>query len=82
MKRPESISSLLDGIITRKKWSRKLDLHQVFVFWKEAVGDDVARWARPSIIRGLVLWIAVVDSVWMQQPYMQWAKGDVRGLLL
>lgn len=71
MKKPESINSLLDGIIARKKWSGKLDLHQVFFFWEEVVGRDIALWARPSIIRGRILWIAVVDSVWMQQLYMQ-----------
>lgn len=71
MKKPEPISSLLDGIIGRKKWSHKLDLHQVFTFWPEIVGDDVARWARPQLIRGKVLWISVVDSMWMQQLYMQ-----------
>ncbi|MFP3983869.1 MAG: DciA family protein [Desulfurivibrionaceae bacterium] len=71
MKKPEPISSLLAGIIGRKKWSHKLDLHRVFTFWPEIVGDDVACWARPHLIRGNVLWISVVDSMWMQQLYMQ-----------
>ncbi|MFO7761822.1 MAG: DUF721 domain-containing protein [Desulfobia sp.] len=71
MKKPRSLGSLLDDIISRRKWTNKFDLHKVFGFWPEVVGRDVARWAVPSIIRGRILWISVVDSVWMQQLYMQ-----------
>ncbi len=71
MRKPQSIGSLLDGLIARKEWTHKFKLHQVFLFWTDVVGEDVARWAKPSIIRGRILWISVIDSVWMQQLYMQ-----------
>jgi len=61
------LGSLLNAVISQRDWQRRLWLHQVFVFWPEVVGREIAQHARPEVIRGDVLWLAVADSTWMQQ---------------
>ena len=71
MKYPQSIRSLIADLADRKNWSRKLKLYHVFEIWNALVGEDLARRARPHLIRGTVLWLNVCDSVWMQQLHLQ-----------
>jgi hypothetical protein len=61
------LGSLLTGVFREKNWQWRLGLHQVFLFWDEVVGADIAAHAQPEVIRGDVLWLMVSDSVWMQQ---------------
>ena len=65
------IATLLSGIIKDRDWQKILNRHRVFEFWDKAVGKDIAAHARPKFIRGLVLWVDVSDSVWMQQLHLQ-----------
>jgi len=67
----EKSAEILNSLLVRKKWRKRIDLHQVFLFWEEAVGEDIAAHAAPGVIRGTVLWIGVSDSVWMQQLHLQ-----------
>ena len=69
--RPTAIEHLLGAVFEQKKWRAKLELHRVFAFWEEAVGQEIAAVARPALIRGHVLWVQVADSVWMQQLHLQ-----------
>jgi len=69
--RPEKINSLLAGLFRQSGWQDKLDLHAVFSFWDEMVGKRISEQARPSVIRGTVLWVLVSDPVWMQQLHLQ-----------
>jgi hypothetical protein len=64
---PAELGSLLSSILTQKHWQQRLQIHQVFVFWDELVGPEIARQAQPQVIRGDVLWVAVSSSIWMQQ---------------
>jgi len=66
----EKASDILKSLLAGRKWQKRIDLHQVFLFWNEAVGQDIAAHAEPEIIRGTVLWIRVTDSVWMQQLHL------------
>lgn len=69
-RRIEKAADILRSLLAGKKWQRRIDLHQVFLFWEEAVGRDIAAHAEPEVIRGTVLWIKVSDSVWMQQLHL------------
>ena len=64
---PSDMGSLLASVLQQKDWQRRLRLHQVFLFWEEVVGSEIARHAQPHVIKGDVLWLAVTDSIWMQQ---------------
>ena len=71
MPSPITLARLLDDMISRKNWSKKIKQHTVFELWPEVVEKDIAQRTCPSVIRGSVLWIRVSDSVWMQQLHLQ-----------
>lgn len=71
MSSPVILARLLDDMIRRKNWSKKIKQHTVFDLWPEVVGKDIAQRTYPYIIRGSILWIRVSDSVWMQQLHLQ-----------
>lgn len=64
---PTGLEDLIPDLIARKSWQARLQLHQVFIFWDDVVGPDIARRAQPQVIKGTVLWVGVSDSAWMQQ---------------
>lgn len=66
-KGPEEVGNLLNALFQRRNWQRRLGLHSLFSFWDEVVGEELACRAQPDLIRGMVLWVRVSDSVWMQQ---------------
>ena len=71
---PEKIirmDSLLAELFKKRQWDKRLALHAVFLDWPKVVGPEIAERTEPLVIRGAVLWIAVSDSVWMQQLHLQ-----------
>ena len=71
---PEKIirmDSLLAELFKKRQWDKRLALHAVFRNWLQVVGQEIAERTEPQVIRGTVLWIAVSDSVWMQQLHLQ-----------
>lgn len=64
---PTNLGSLLTSVFRQKDWQRRLGLHQVFLFWADVVGTEIAKHAEPQVIKGDTLWLAVSDSIWMQQ---------------
>lgn len=64
---PTGLGDLLSGLVVSRSWQSRLRLHQVFTFWNDVVGPDIARHAQPQVIRGAVLWVGVSDAIWMQQ---------------
>jgi hypothetical protein len=76
---PTDLGSLLASVLTQKDWQRRLRLHQLFLFWDEVVGREIARHAQPQVIKGDVLWLAVTDSIWMQQ--LQFERHHILELL-
>jgi len=70
MSKPTPIRTLLASLIATKGWEGRVELHQVFTFWDELLGADIARQAQPHVIRKTVLWVRVSDSVWMQQLHL------------
>ncbi len=69
------LGSLLTGVFQKKNWQRRMGLHQVFLFWDNVVGTEIAAHAQPKVIKGDVLWLNVSDSVWMQ--HLQFEKLTV-----
>ncbi|HCC53678.1 MAG TPA: DUF721 domain-containing protein [Desulfobulbaceae bacterium] len=65
------IDSLFAELFKKKQWDKRLGLHAVFLDWPQVVGPEIAERTEPQVIRGTVLWIAVSDSVWMQQLHLQ-----------
>ncbi len=65
------IDSLFVELFKKRQWDKRLALHAVFRNWPQVVGSEIAERTEPQVIRGTVLWIAVSDSVWMQQLHLQ-----------
>ncbi|MFA6498093.1 MAG: DUF721 domain-containing protein [Desulfurivibrionaceae bacterium] len=65
------IDSLFAELFKKRQWDKRLALHAVFRNWPQVVGPEIAERTEPQVIRGTVLWIAVSDSVWMQQLHLQ-----------
>ena len=65
------IDSLFAELFKKRQWDKRLALHAVFRNWPQVVGLEIAERTEPQVIRGTVLWIAVSDSVWMQQLHLQ-----------
>lgn len=70
-KNPVRLNKLLNIFFQQKKWDRRLALHELFCFWDDTVGEEIAAQAQPSHIRGDILWVAVSEPVWMQQLHLQ-----------
>ena len=64
---PENIASLIGGLVNDRNWQSRFELHEVFDFWDEVVGPEIARQAQPIKLRGNTLVVEVADSVWMTQ---------------
>ena len=65
------IDALFADLFKKRQWDKRLALHAVFRNWPQVVGPEIAERTAPQVIRGTVLWIAVSDSVWMQQLHLQ-----------
>jgi len=68
---PVSAAALLESIFAERKWRRQIALHQVFLFWDQVVGDEIAARTMPWVIRKAVLWVKVADHVWMHHLHLQ-----------
>ncbi|MFH1019528.1 MAG: DUF721 domain-containing protein [Pseudomonadota bacterium] len=65
------IDALFVELFKKRQWDKRLALHAIFRNWPQVVGPEIAERTEPQVIRGTVLWIAVSDSVWMQQLHLQ-----------
>ena len=63
----KDLGTLLQSVFQQKNWKDRIGQHQVFLFWNTIVGSEISIRAQPDIIRDNILWVGVIDSVWMQQ---------------
>ncbi len=63
----ESAGSILDRLTQRMGISTRIEQEKALLYWREAVGETVARRAKARSIKGGILFVAVQDSVWMQE---------------
>lgn len=69
--KPSSLNSLLNALFKQKNWEKKLRLNQLFRFWDQVMGPEIAAQAQPVVIRGTTLWLRVRDPIWIQQLHLQ-----------
>lgn len=67
----QAFSGLVADIRRRERWGRRLSRHPVFLIWKAAVGEGIARGARPVFVKNGTLWVEVGDSAWLQEMEMR-----------
>lgn len=61
------ISRLIPNLLHDKGWETQLDLHSIFLKWKELVREEMSEHAQPLKIERGVLWLEVANSSWLQQ---------------
>ena len=63
----ESVGQVMPRLLKHLKLDGKINEHRGILGWREAVGETVARRTETLSIRGGTLWVAVENSVWMQE---------------
>jgi predicted nucleic acid-binding Zn ribbon protein len=76
MSHPERLGDVLRAVLERLPVRDRLREYAVWPHWEEAVGQAIARHARPVRIRRGLLCITVDSPVWMQE--LQFLKETIR----
>ncbi len=73
--KPEGIASILQHTFYNPAIKQKIKEYEAFPFWEKIVGEKIAKVAKPEkIIRGKILQIRVLDSVWAQEISLMKSK--------
>lgn len=66
---PEKVGALLKLALQRNGIDKKLARYEFVNHWAEIVGEEIARRSRPDCIKGGILVVRVLNSVWAQELY-------------
>jgi predicted nucleic acid-binding Zn ribbon protein len=69
------IGDVIAGVLTTCRSDCNGDLLQVWNLWDKAVGDTIAKNARPEAFKGRLLLVRVNSSPWMH--HLQFLKKDI-----
>ena len=69
-RQPRDISRVFSELRRSEKWGRHLSENLVFRIWEEAVGEAVARVARPVSLGNDRLRVEVSNPAWMQELHL------------
>lgn len=69
------IGNIIKDVIEQYRSEPDLALKNVWQFWDEAVGESIARNARPAAFKGKLLIVHVNSSAWIHQ--LQFLKEDL-----
>jgi predicted nucleic acid-binding Zn ribbon protein len=75
IKEAAHIGSVINKVLRTCRYESDEDLAQVWSLWASAVGEDIAKNARPEAFKGKLLLVHVTSSAWMQQ--LQFLKKDI-----
>lgn len=62
-----TVSGVLPWLSRNMGWEKQLDLHSIFVNWRDIAGEEFREHAEPLKIERGVLWLEVENSSWLQQ---------------
>jgi predicted nucleic acid-binding Zn ribbon protein len=69
------IGGVLDGLLKQLRPEAEDGMLRIWRIWEEAVGDEIARNARPAAVKGSTLLVHVSSSTWVHQ--LQFLKRDL-----
>ena len=69
------IGKIIDDVIKQYRTEPNFALKKVWRLWDEAVGETIARNARPAAFKGKLLIVHVNSSAWIHQ--LQFLKNDL-----
>ena len=70
-KQPTAIRAALPRVLGELGLEGAAQALRILECWERAVGPEIARHARPTLLRGSVLEASVDSSVWCQQIQLQ-----------
>ena len=69
------IGNILNKVLKTCRHESDEDLTKVWSLWDRAVGEAIAKNARPEAVKGKLLLVHVTNSTWMQ--HLQFFKKDI-----
>ena len=69
------IGDIMAGVLKTCRHDSDVELSQVWNLWDDAVGDTIAKNARPEAFKGRLLLVRVNSSPWMH--HLQFLKKDI-----
>lgn len=74
--KPEQIESILSGALSAYRIKDKLKPYDIFLDWKETVGEEIAKIAWPKkVINKRILILQTLNSSWAQE--IEFMKEDI-----
>lgn len=64
---PQKVSGLLKSTLAKYGLADDVERYTFVLYWKEIVGEEVARRTKPDCIQGQTLIVKVSDSAWAQE---------------
>jgi predicted nucleic acid-binding Zn ribbon protein len=64
---PKPISELIDQLVTQREWKSGLAEGEIFVRWREVVGEEIASKSEPIEVKNEKLLIQCVSTAWATQ---------------
>jgi predicted nucleic acid-binding Zn ribbon protein len=74
---PSPLGGVLDALVARRGWSRRLEGAQVHQRWADIVGPELAAHTEPVRLHGGVLVLRVDSPAWATQ--VRYLTGDIAG---
>jgi predicted nucleic acid-binding Zn ribbon protein len=75
LKQPIPLGDVIHQLMHQHRPASADHLARIWAVWSAAVGDSIARHAKPSAIRGQVLVVHVTNSTWLHQ--LRFLKADM-----
>ena len=73
---PTSVADVLSSLLKRVDPDQQLRAYHIWTFWREEVGELIARRAHPERVRNGILFVTVTSHSWMQE--LQFMKTEIR----
>lgn len=70
-KTPETIEKILQSVLKRHGLDQEILRYRFVLYWKEIVGEEIAKRAHPECIKNGCLVVRVKDSAWAQELSFQ-----------
>jgi len=64
---PKPIGELIDQLVTQREWKDGLAEGEIFVRWREVVGEEIASKSEPIEIKDEKLYIQCTSTAWATQ---------------
>jgi hypothetical protein len=73
---PRTVADVLGSVLKRVDPDQQLRAYHLWTFWREEVGEAIAKRAQPERIRNGILFVTVASHSWMHE--LQFMKEDMR----